>query len=46
MQQIYELDAAMEIFAFRNKTLYADYKQAREIVDVGTAGKGTANPVA
>ncbi len=35
MQQIYELDAAMEIFAFRDKTLYAEYKQARIIVDVG-----------
>ena len=43
MQQVYELDAAMEIFAFRDKKLYADYKQAREIVDVGATGKGTAN---
>jgi hypothetical protein len=39
MQQIYELDASMEIFNFRNKPLFAAYKQAREIVDVGVRPK-------
>ena len=39
MQQIYELDEAMKIFAVRDKDLFAGYQKARMIVDVGTRPK-------
>ncbi len=39
MQQIYDLDEAMKIFALRDKDLFAGYQKARMIIDVGTRPK-------